>query len=234
MKKTITIAAYNRPAHLKRLINSLARQVTPLHDYFLVVTVDAGGDKFDEVLQVANSINFVNKAVIAQKENVGINQNTYDSIHVAFEGMSSQYNLYLEDDLILAPDALALVDWYIDKEPSFHDISALCLCNLRSESEDPAQLFRSRRFAAWGFAMSYQRWRQVAEPVWLKGERMWDNRVANYIRTRPNSLHNIFPEVSRAKNIGVDGSHLTKEKLEELTKVFRFQNKRRTYEYYLE
>lgn len=234
MKKTISIAAYNRPAHLRRLINSLQRQTVSLDEYFLAITIDAGGDKFEEVCRVANSINFMDYAVIRQVENVGINQNTFDSINIVFEGMSSKYNLYLEDDLILAPDALSLVDWYIDLEPDLPAVAALCLCNLRSSSHHPAKLIRLRRFNGWGFVMSYPHWREVAHPVWLSGKSMWDNRVANHLRSQKAGYSNIFPEVSRSKTIGIGGVHLTKAKLDSLTKNFRFQNKNSTYEYHLE
>ena len=50
--------------------------------------------------------------------------------------MTEQINiLYLEDDIVLSPDVLDLMDWYIDQDLT--KIASLCLCNILNKQADP-------------------------------------------------------------------------------------------------
>lgn len=231
MRKTITIAAYNRPRLLQGLLDSLSSQVSDLADYELLLCVDGGGSRHSEVVEVAKSVDFMDSIVLCQRGNVGINENTYSAMDFVFSQLDSDWNLYLEDDLVLAPDALSLVEHFLDLDKHLHQAASYCLCNLRPKSSNPNRIRISRRFCSWGFLMKRKRWEQCAKPVWLRGHTMWDNRVAESIRGLPGSLFNVFPDVSRSKNVGVNGVHCTPEKHKLLTRRLVFQGQPAAYRY---
>lgn len=107
MRKTITIAAYNRPDHLRMLLDSLRAQLLPLDDYGVIVSVDAGGDKFNEVMDVARTIEFAPFEVFHAATHLGINHNTYWPMAHVFDVLGADWNVYLEDDLVLSRPMLS-------------------------------------------------------------------------------------------------------------------------------
>ena len=238
--KTITIAAHNRPGCLNRLLNSLREQLLPLDEWQVFIRIDAGGNKFDLVHEVAGRVDFAPLRVFWPGANVGINRNTYWLMHHAFENVGADYNVYLEDDLQLSPDAFNLVEWYITHADEIGqdvgDVGAYCLCRLHSDG-DPSEVFLSRALVGWGFLMSQHQWRRYGKPAWRKAMepsdtlKMWDNLLANYIRSCGSDVYNAFPALSRVNNTGRLGEHFTPKKYDKLMEGHKWQRQRRTFEY---
>lgn len=233
MKKTITIAAYNRPGLLRLLLKSLKHQLHSLADYRLYIRIDAGGERFERVKQVALAVDFMDREVSYPEQNEGINMNTYKLMEWVFEEEGADWNVYLEDDLLLSPDAFDLVEWYIkhSEEEEMGDIGAYCLCRLR-ESGDPEEVYLSRALVAWGFLMDRHQWETYAKPIWLEDEGMWDNRLANHIRSF-EGVHNVFPGLSRVTNTGRRGAHFTVQKYDQLMQHHVYNQERKAYDYRL-
>lgn len=242
MKKTVTIAAYNRPGALRLLLESLGAQMQSLDDYKLYIRIDAGGGKFREVKQVALAVGFMKTDVSYPGRNDGINRNTYNLMAKAFDEERADWNVYLEDDLLLSPDAFSLVEWYIGHSGEIKaiegvaDIGAYCLCRLR-ESGDPGKLYLSRALVGWGFVMDRHQWETYAKPSWCSAKelwgynRTWDNSLADYIRTRGAAVYNVFPEMSRVSNTGRAGTNFTARKYDELMRDHVYQRERRVYDF---
>jgi glycosyltransferase involved in cell wall biosynthesis len=237
---TITIAAHNRPRLLRRLLNSLRGQLVPLDEWQLFIRIDAGGDKFDAVKEVAGTVDFAPFRVFWPGANVGINRNTYWLMHHAFDNMGADYNVYLEDDLLLSSDAFNLVEWYIAHADEIGrdvgDVGAYCLCRLHSDG-DPSEVFLSRALVGWGFVMGRHQWQRYGAPAWCKAmeptdtPKMWDNLLANYIRACGADVYNAFPALSRVTNTGRQGEHFTLDKYDKLMDGHRWQRERRAFEY---
>lgn len=244
MKKTITVAAYNRPALLATLLKSLKEQMHSLADYKLYIRIDAGGNLFEDVKRVALSVDFMDVDVFYPEENEGCIVNTYRLMEQVFEMEGTDWNVYLEDDFILSPDAFNLVEWYIEHSEEIkavegiEDIGAYCLCRLR-ESGDPEKVYLSRAFVGWGFLMDAHQWRTYARPAWCNAkklwgyDRMWDNSVADYIRSYGGTIYNVLPELSRITNTGRIGTHFTAWKYDELMRDHKYNRERRIYDYRL-
>jgi hypothetical protein len=244
MKKTITIAAYNRPENLAALLASLRDQLLPLDGYKLIVRVDAGGDHFGEVLALTQGIDFVEREVTHSRRNQGTVKTTHWTMERAFEHERADFNIYLEDDLLLAPDALNLAEWYmanaerIRRTEGVKDVGGFCLCNLQC-GEDAERVFLSRAFVGWGFVMSRSQWVMYAAPAWCEPEKlwgsamMWDKSVANFIRVHPGT-YNVFPEVSRVTNTGKVGVHMTPARHATLLAGLRLSAERRACEFRLD
>ena len=244
MNKTITIAAYNRPGNLRLLTDSLFDQQASFDDWKLHIRIDAGGDKLDQVWAVAEEVGFVDTRIHRAKENEGINSNTYWLMSHVFDHEQADYNLYLEDDLVLSPDALNVANWYIENEahllatPDLDDIGALCLCKLHDMGRDSlTDLFFSRAFVGWGFLMSKRQWWAYGNPAWTTADAlwgrpmMWDNSVANYIRERGGRIYNLFPTCSRVTNTGREGVHFTPEKYDKRMTGHVYQQEHKVFDY---
>jgi glycosyltransferase involved in cell wall biosynthesis len=251
MYKSVTIAAYNRPDNLRMLIDSLRNQTTEWDEWSVFVRVDAGGELFDQVVETTQQIDFAPYRVFWPAQNEGVNNNTYWLMHHVFENLDADYNLYLEDDLLLSPDVLALANWYIENEQKLlavdgiADIGALCLCKLQSKfsdenlSNNAASLFFSRAFVGWGFLMGQRQWHQYGKPSWhnsralLGRDGMWDNAVAQYIRQCDTKVYNLFPALSRVTNTGREGVHFTAETYDRMMGTHTYQQEHETFAYYL-
>lgn len=242
MKKTITIAAYNRPALLAKMLRSLKEQMWPLTDYKLYIRIDAGGKLFENVKRVALGVDFVDTDVFYPEQNEGCIMNTYRLMEQVFEREETDWNVYLEDDFILSPDAFNLVEWYIEHSgeikavEGIEDIGAYCLCRLR-ESGDPEKIYLSRHFVGWGFLMDRHQWQIYAKPAWCNAkevwgyDRMWDKSLAEYIRICGATVHNAFPELSRITNTGRVGTTFTARKYDKLMRHHVYNRERKVYDY---
>lgn len=217
MLKTITINAYNRPGALRRLLRSLNSQTRDLNSWRLHIVVDGGGSRQDEVVQVIRSSGLrVPCEMEVLEENVGINEATLRATSSVYDHLGADFNLYLEDDLVLSPDAIALCDWFVE-DVFDQSIAALCLFNRnpKKSERDPELVVTERKFTGWGFVMSNRAWQLYAKPVWTSGKSMWDNRIANNIRRQSKSMCNAFPDLSRVTNIGRTGAHFSADKFDQ-------------------
>jgi hypothetical protein len=224
---------------------SLKDQLLSLDDYKLYIRIDGGGDRFREVKRVAHQVDFMDADVFYPQQNEGIILNTYRLMVRAFETEGADWNVYLEDDFVLSPDAFNLVEWYIKYNEllkavkDVEDIGAYCLCRLW-ESGEPDEVYLARAFVGWGFLMDAHQWRTYAKPAWCNAEklwgieRMWDTSLANYIRAQGSAIYNVFPTLSRITNTGRIGSHFTPKKYDRFMKNHAWQQERRAYAYRLQ
>ena len=199
--RTITMACMDRPEYTLRVLESIRNQ-TSLEGYKLYINIDTGNCK--EVVDICKNIDFIETDIKIFKleedeTNKRVNENTLDVIRRAYnEG--SEFNLYLEDDIIISPDALDLMDWYTKQDLT--KISALCLCNILDKEVNPEIIFKTRACCFWGFVTSEYQFRTYFEPKWTDGY-CWDSHIARYIRTF--DVCNLMCQLSRSTNIGKIG-----------------------------
>lgn len=244
MKKTITVAAYNRPLLLGQLLESLEEQLCPLGDYKLHIRIDAGGDRFEDVKQVAFAVAFMDTDVSYPEQNEGVNLNTYALMEHVFEEDGADWNVYLEDDSLLSPDAFNLIEWYIEHGEemkaidSVEDIAAYCLLTLGGRG-DPAKIFLVTNFTGWCFLLDRYQWETYAKPAWCSSkelwghEGMWDNSMARYISRSAPTVVSAFPEISRVTNTGRIGVHCSPERYDRIMEGHTYNQERKAYDYKL-
>jgi hypothetical protein len=134
----------------------------------------------------------------SQDDGVGLVNNTYKAINDCFL-QGYEWVLYLEDDLEIAPDTLELISWYLKQKKT----NMLCLCNLDSGDNENAIITRSEMIG-WGFLI-HESVYQLIEPYW-KTPPMWDLSVSRFLNGTGHKYY--YPEVSRIRHTGVDGSHV--------------------------
>ncbi len=202
MKTGITITCMDRPEYTRQVLDSIKNQNKDLSDYKLFVNIDTGN--CNEVVQIFKDLDFMEMSVKVNqfKEkavNKRVNKNTYDVVKRAFSEVD--HILYLEDDIIISPDALDLVEWY--RKQDLTDIATLCLCNIWDEPINKDLLFKARHSCLWGYSVNKAQFEKYYEPAWFTGY-SWDTSIARHIRTFMG-IHNLIPMFSRSHNIGENG-----------------------------
>ncbi len=116
MKPAIVVVAYNRPVSLHRLLGSLAK-VQGAVDVPLVISIDAGGEHWADVLAVAQQFHwpFGQKRIIERERPLGLINHVF-----ACGDLTAEYGsiILLEDDLFVSPMvyryAADALDFYAD------------------------------------------------------------------------------------------------------------------------
>lgn len=196
--KTITLTAYNRPDHLRQVIESL--QKNNLTGYTLYCFVEPGNQN---VYRLCQGIQFVQKHVIVNHRRLGVKENPYQGLKFVFDH-GSLFNVYLEDDVILAPDAFNLANWYASQMEE-----TLCL-NLFTykKAGDPKVIRRSKGFSALGLGIKKTSWDKWFQPSWHLSSRGWDWSITELLE-REGKLQTLLPDQSRTNHIGRLGTHCT-------------------------
>jgi glycosyltransferase involved in cell wall biosynthesis len=242
--KTITVAAYNRPENLALLLQSLKEQLLPLDDYRLYIRIDPGGKHFGAVKAIAETDGCAE--VHCPRKHQGLNRNCYETLRWAFETAGADFNVYLEDDFILSPDAFSLVEWYIRHEeemrsyPRVKDVAAYCLCIMANVQAllgnqatlDPEEVFLARTLQGWGFVTNKHQWTTYVKPHWFAGKGTWDTFVYRYIMSF-QGVHSAFPALSRISNSGREEGHTSAKKYDWQMKGHRYNQSRQVYDFQL-
>ncbi len=126
----------------------------------------------DEISQIANSLlNGHDRQIIVNPTRLGVRENPYRLLERVFAD-GSALNLYIEEDLLLAPDATKLALWY----EAHHRPEWLCLnliaggcasAGLLSNADHPSLLMTGTTFNSLGFAARRQEWERLMAPVWM-------------------------------------------------------------------
>jgi len=226
----IVVVAYNRPASLRRLLYSLAglqgAAAAPL-----VISIDAGGDQFAQVLAVAEEFAwlFGEKQVLVRERPYGLINHVF-----ACGDMVDEFGsiILLEDDLAVSPMAYRYaadaLDFYAD-DPQIAGISlnALWFHGITHEPFTPylddGDVFFMQ--IAWFQGQAYtqkqwarfREWRETANPTILPDDKMhelfqtfpatdWFPLKTKYLVQ--TDRYYIFPRESLSTNFGDSGTHV--------------------------
>ena len=230
MKPAIVVVAYNRPASLPRLLDSLAG-LHGVANVQLVISIDAGGDQFDQVQAVAARFDwaFGPKQVMVRERPYGLINHVF-----ACGDLVEQFGsiILLEDDLVLSPMAYRYaadaLDFYAD-DPQIAGISlnALWFHGITHEPFSPylddGDVFFMQ--IAWfqGQAYTRQQWARFRE--WWAGAETavspadpmhelfqsfpptdWFPQKTKYL-VQTNRFY-VFPRESLSTNFGDSGTHV--------------------------
>lgn len=181
MTKTVSFCAYRRPDYEAQVLASLFPQVNH-RNYRFVPTYDSPAPN-----------------------NRGCDANTFLSIQRAFDH-GSDFNVHVEDDTVLSPDALALADWFL-AHPERDNYVLLNLFSRSTTCERPFDVVESARFTSWGWAITREKWETIIKPEWNQKNTIhpmgWDWSVGFTIQK--HGLKTLHPVLSRVKNIGREG-----------------------------
>ena len=205
---TITICAYNRPGYLQQVLESLhvALRLCPEFQVERIfIGVDHGG--------LTNPMEFpgYNLEIVYWPEHLGVTEHPRRLLQYVFIERGSAFNLHLEDDTVLAPDAIRLVEWFRSLIPDPAHI--LSLHSRSTHYCNPKGVITRPDFGVWGWATTSYVARKYILPWWnhRRTEPLgWDHSLTDVI-VRHN-LKVLSPLLSRVENIGREGgAHQTPE-----------------------
>jgi|15BtaG_2_1085339.scaffolds.fasta_scaffold40334_2 hypothetical protein len=211
--KTITVVAYNRPKYFVQCLEHL--KTCDLTGWDLTISIDGAAtqdqeQKTIECLNLAND--FVSSGhaarVLHQDKNYGVNWHNKRVMDEAYQ-RGSDINLHVEDDILLSPDALQLVDWY-SKFSTKEEYLFLLLCSKKKKDTEAWNLMvgECKRFMPWGFAYTRKNWEENIETSWMIDPNGWDVTLNEYLVIGQN-YKTLQPYLSRINNIGKIGVYCT-------------------------
>lgn len=168
--KAIVITGFRRPALFRDLLASLARN--DLAGWRVVIRLEPSALVPAFQAAAAELLAGVPCRLTVNPRRLGIRANPYAALEEAFAGGAAGV-LYLEEDLVVAPDATRLADWYFENHRP--EWLALCLlaggCGATGFLSNPAHpelLFTARTFNSLGWALRAEEWRACLRPRWMR------------------------------------------------------------------
>jgi len=165
---SITITAMNRPHLFRAMLESLV--ANDLTEWRVVIRVEPGEHAAAFAPIAAELLAGVPYDLKVNDEVQGIALNPFLAVETAFEA-GSKLNLYLEEDLLVSPDATALALWYKrNHQAGWLGLSLLAgpcgSAGFLSNEHHPELLFEARTFNSIGFVMRRDEWYAHARAVW--------------------------------------------------------------------
>ncbi|CAJ1352197.1 unnamed protein product [Effrenium voratum] len=229
----IIVLAHNRPDDLAACLHSLLR-LDDVSLFDLFVSLD-DGDAYSEMRDVVIGLSreyrqkiavwFANaRPVDAEKDNQEQQRwfltSTGKIAHhywLAFEKVFTKQNydfaIFVEEDLVLAPDFLAFFRssaWLLAEDPSIWCVSAWNDAGFAFAVSDQCRLFRSTYFPGLGFMLRREAWLSLRRQ-WPSAPTMgWDYWMRVAFRQADKEC--IVPEVPRSRHGSKSGSSIVTDK----------------------
>jgi hypothetical protein len=165
-------------------------------------------------MEVVNRINFTVPIKAIKPKPLGITKDLASTLELAFDLGVTQF-VYLEDDILVSPDALRLAHWYFTHPKYSDDQAGLAFCREESAGNDasrPAEVaMHSSRFGLLGQGWAFTRNQYVTfiRPYWSHWHpacptEAWDYNLAVWAQVLNKSVWR--PRLSRSRHCGAVGS----------------------------
>lgn len=213
MDKIITMCHWRRPDYTSNCMDHLSK-CFGIQDYTVVAHIDGGAP--ESVSKGCERLRpFVRELIVKKhRSHKGCNGNTLSALVHGFS--IGNYVVHVEDDILLAPDALEFSEWasQFESDPKIFTIGLWRHPKgWMPDQKRPWIPGHERKadgadgFHVWGWATWKSRWVEI-EKAWTKGDdrtASWDTVMSTTVRGNRLSL---LPYIARANNIGSDlGTH---------------------------
>lgn len=191
MKYSISISACNRPKYLQRVLGSIfanSAEIPPI-----IVSIDHHKDN-SAVIEVCKRFNV---DFVVSDVKLGCNGNVRKAINLGF-AIGSDFNIHIEDDICITPDALHFMFWASIKYALNQNVNTVTFWG----GEKEAFLASTQNsFTCWGWGTWRNRWRWI-EQNWTTGDdshnTSWDVVLTEALGRKME----VYPLLSRSYNIG--------------------------------
>lgn len=229
--RTITVTTHNRPEYLRGMLESLAENDTG--NYHLVLASEPGCEEARELIQ---AFPHPAKTILYNPVKLGVRHNPYSVLDYIFTNGAS-FDLYLEEDLELAIDAVDLADWFRTLRI---DTEFMCLCLHNGRREIDAHLldkvYMTRGFSSLGVALKKTAWDNWLKHEWFSDEHCksdqdigWDHSIRALVARR--GLKILSPICSRTRHTGRYGVHCHPELQDRMLEDVKINRIRRVKQY---
>jgi hypothetical protein len=180
------VLAYNRPAHLRRVVESIAAN-PEAWDLPLVFFLDGGpGATVDENERVIRESALPRTHIVRHPRNLGCESNTIGAHRFLLEEMRCDVMLHLEDDLVLSPHYVGLmrrmVEWAASHYDNIAGVQGWERCLLTPEEKrERLRLVRPRCTSThwWGYTLTRHAWARMRGVIDEYEERFLRDRADN-------------------------------------------------------
>jgi hypothetical protein len=249
MLSPICIFAYNRPIHLERTLNALARNFQADQSQ-IYIFIDGPKNKSDfsevnESIRISHNIEgFKHKQVIISEKNKGLAESIKTGVNKIFETHSKV--IVLEDDILTSDYFLEYMNAALEKYKNFSDVASIQSFSIIPGVSE--QCFFLPGADCWGWATWKDRWANVnwnskvllKEIILAKSEKKFNfNNSYNFslLLSKESKkiidswaicwqasvflkdMKSLYPPVNLSSNIGFDESATNTK-----TREFVFQN----------
>lgn len=202
--RTITVHAYKRPTCLRRLLADLCANDCARFDQLFCRLDPWRRFQSESCEDLCQGVTFIRASVRVNPRVEGVRRNPFNVLSTAFDERGSDYNVYLEEDITISPDALALAKWYHSVADSDAE---LCLAFFNPDTPgDPASVFRRTGgcdFRALGLAFTRAQWERYFKPRWFDDPRGWDFSIRKLIVKERLAV--VTPRFTRSNHTGREG-----------------------------
>jgi hypothetical protein len=222
MTRTITITAMERPALFDQMLATLV--YNKLEGWHVHIAVEPAGHERDFMAIALKYLSPDQFTLTVNSSILGIRKNPHELLNRVFQ-QGSDLNVYLEEDLVVSPDILAMALWY----QAHHRDHWLLLnllagpCGVKSYLSNmnyPDTLFETRTFNSLGFVMRAQEWNSLPKGLWMGERRLnwqefwqqglddwgWDWSISTYVAKHPRYVC-VQPVFARANHNGPVGTY---------------------------
>jgi hypothetical protein len=216
--RTITITGYKRPELFDQLLTSLIRN--DLTGWKIFIQVEPTPMAEDYLQVAARVLKGGDYDIVVNPSLLGVTQNPYALMDKVFSRHNSSLNIYLEEDMVVAPDVTRLALWYAER----HRSEWLCLSLLSagcgglgflSYPEHADLFFPSKAFNSLGFVVRREEWEAHIRRVWTRNDPAdcrldggiaggWDYAVYHHLLGQEN-LYALQSVAARALHTGREG-----------------------------
>lgn len=227
IKPAIVICAFNRPASLERLLQSLAKAHYPEDDISLVISIDKSETDAVQALATSFEWPYGTKKIIAHTQHLGLKE------HVLRCGdLSLEYSaiIVLEDDLLVSPwyylYAAAAANFYADERKIAgvslynYEIAESCFYPFKAV-DDGTDVYFIQVASSWGQLWTQQQWQTFRQwftqnpnltenhgiPAYISewGSHSWKKHFIHYLISTDSYF--VFPRLSLTTNFGEPGTN---------------------------
>jgi hypothetical protein len=171
--------SFNRPGYLEKVLHSLKSQVDCDIDERVIVLFQDGAvnpysklrrasdEKIGASVDIFQSI-FPNAAVRASSNNLGVAFNFDRAEKFGFEDLKAEAVIFLEDDLILSPNYISILDSLIAEFANDQRVGYLAAYGDHTKSLEDQQKNKHRLIALghnWAFALYRRQWLKMRSRV---------------------------------------------------------------------
>lgn len=208
--KTITVPVGNRTQYFREFLESLNKN--DLNGYVIYF----GFEPDAQVIDLCNHLP-IKAEIILNESKLGVRKNPFSVIKRAFDD-GSEFNVHLEDDIKLSPDAMHLSNWYYEKFKISSEYSAYSFFNPKSSYTDYTKLeIVEGRFFGLGWCCFKRDWVDIFEKYWFDEKistkyfgknKGWDWAISGAFRKFGKKQ--LLPTLSISIHIGREGgTHCT-------------------------
>ena len=202
MRGVFAMMLYQRPEYVRQVLDHLSK-VTGIGDCLLLPHVEPGND---EVRELVKGIKFADCRPTFNTSRLGVNANWRSAMHDAYQ--YTDFVMLVEDDILLAPDALTLFDAMNERFKNDQTVLSTSVFQRHLAMPPESDFYKFDLlcwYQCWASGLWRDRWLRIDSAMPRNTGPVFFDTWINEWR-KPQKLFMALPCFSRAQNIGVESS----------------------------